>query len=224
MTDQDSGETKDERYKRQTTEQFAALGRFVQAFDFMVSAVRFGLIQLYTRGSGRDSAKRQRIINIMLHHDVMTAKPLFDIFRAGIATVLFDDEYPIIPAEREATLSILKQVNTAYVALANRRNEFVHGSWHIGWTSTNQEDFSKINFHKFKTTKTGLAAADPLVDIADLGNLISECDRLKCLIETLTLCLMMEIDNRPSVFAGGKKVTASFRLEGETWTGGIKET
>ena len=48
MTDE-SGETRDEKYRRQTTESFALLGRFVQSFEQMVNWARSGSIMLLSK-------------------------------------------------------------------------------------------------------------------------------------------------------------------------------
>src|SRR5947207_2364955 len=105
MTDDgNTQETRNQRYTRQTGEQFEAIGRFVQAFELMVDAVRYGLLQLTAR-----DPKHQRLLNIVFHYKSMTASPLIDIFRAIIAEIVLDADYKIQKSESDAALKIMAQ-------------------------------------------------------------------------------------------------------------------
>src|ERR1700730_4099177 len=68
---------KPKTYEKNTKEQYEALGRFVEAFEAMVNEVRESTIALIER-----DGKHRRLIEIVLHHQVLTAKPLYEIFRA----------------------------------------------------------------------------------------------------------------------------------------------
>jgi len=67
----------DNAYKKNTTEQYESLGRFVEAFERAVNELRECSITLIER-----DGKHTRLIEVALHHQALTAKPLFDIFRA----------------------------------------------------------------------------------------------------------------------------------------------
>ncbi|HWN48568.1 MAG TPA: hypothetical protein VNO18_01820 [Xanthobacteraceae bacterium] len=70
-------------YEKNTKEQYEALGRFVEAFEAMVNEVRESTIALIER-----DRKHGRLIEIALHHHVLTAKPLYEIFRAVVIPLL----------------------------------------------------------------------------------------------------------------------------------------
>ena len=76
---------KPKTYEKNTKEQHEALGRFVEAFEAMVNEVRESTIALIER-----DGKHCRLIEIVLHHQVLTAKPLYEIFRAVVVEVVDD--------------------------------------------------------------------------------------------------------------------------------------
>ena len=63
----------------QYTKAYEALGRFVEAFESMVHETRSIAIRLLSDGK---NTYHHDLIEIAFHHNCMTAKPLFEIFRA----------------------------------------------------------------------------------------------------------------------------------------------
>jgi hypothetical protein len=72
-----------EAYNKNTQEQYEALGRFVVAFEAMVNEVRDCSINLLLTED-----EVSALVDIAFHHPVLTAKPLFEIFRALIVEFL----------------------------------------------------------------------------------------------------------------------------------------
>lgn len=155
MSDLQRQELKDERRQRQTREQFEALGRFVQSFEQMVDAVRRGIILV----SGI-SGFQCDLLQIVLHHQVMTAKPLFDVFRAITSVVMNDPKRRIPEVEFNVMQDLLKQVANRYQDACSRRNDLLHGTWYIGWHCADQEDFSELIIDKRKVSAKGLSQAE----------------------------------------------------------------
>src|SRR5262245_28243863 len=108
MTDElpESFETPGDRQKRIENEKFAALGRFVQEFELMVAEVRDSCQDLVS-----EVPSKRVLLNLVFHHRVFTAQPLFDVMRALYAEVIAADP-EVEKKEREAILSVLKQVGT----------------------------------------------------------------------------------------------------------------
>lgn len=191
-------ETRDEKFKRQTQEQFEALGRFVQDFELMVEAVRFG-------GAGLLSAGR--LANIVFHHSALTAAPLFEIFRAMVIEALAESDRDVPAREQDVANAVLTSIADQYNHLVARRNELLHGTWHIGWASPDQEDFSKIPAMKLKVTKAGLRSVDMPRDIDELRALSSQCKRLNKMIYAVYFC----------VLHGENAFSRKFQKDGSDW-------
>jgi hypothetical protein len=75
----------DEAYQKNTKEQYEMLGRFVEAFELMVNEVREICIFLAAR-----DVRNAALVETILHHQALSAKPLIDILRALVAEVLND--------------------------------------------------------------------------------------------------------------------------------------
>src|SRR5262245_13873159 len=99
----------------------------------MVSSVRMGCFALI---STPDNDKR---ILVILHHQVMTAKPLFDIFRAMLAEFFNDPKHSETLHKRVAE-QVVAQIGKEYSELVTRRNELLHGTWYAGWVRPETED------------------------------------------------------------------------------------
>ena len=144
---------KPKTYEENTKEQYEALGRFVEAFEAMVNEVRESTIALIER-----DGKHRRQIEIVLHHQVLTAKPLYEIFRAVVVEVVddaislkkakagrvFDRDPPLVvdlmekalqfaSADRDVFLGVMSTIADEYNTLVNKRNNLLHATWFIGF-------------------------------------------------------------------------------------------
>jgi hypothetical protein len=170
---------RDEKFRAQTSEQFEALGRFVGSFALLVDAVRTASYFFLSRGD----PKHGQLVNVVLFHQSMTANPLFEIMRGLYAMLIV--EYPdrFKPEEVVVINSVLLYCAREYGKLANLRNDLLHGTWHIGWASPDQQDFSTMHVQKFRVGKTGYKLADGLPQSAEeLRALAKRCDDLTLLL------------------------------------------
>lgn len=76
--------SREERYKAQTTEQFAALGRFVQEFEQAVFELRRVPIFLF----GGFNTEQQRRAQVMVGHEAITAMAPMDIVSRLIGEIM----------------------------------------------------------------------------------------------------------------------------------------
>jgi hypothetical protein len=182
MTENDTPETREQRYQRQTKESFEYVGRFVQAFELMVGRVHSGVLNLTSNGP-----KHQRLINIIFNG--MAANTLFATWRSLLAEIVNDPHYKVDKETRLLTMKILSQAAEEYQALLTLRNDMLHGRWHIGWASQSDEDFSEIKVTKFKSTAKGFQTAPTPSTIDEIKSIIGRCDELGRNISALDMCL-----------------------------------
>lgn len=171
-------------YDKNRKEQYAALGRFVEAFEALVNEVRDCCLEIIA-ASG--SAKLG-LVEIAFHHQAMTAKPLFDILQAMMAEVIKDPNAPEY-VDREAFSQVLKQINKEYSDLASTRNNLLHGTWYIGYSSPDDPNSEKFQIRKFGTTKQGLKRLELPEGAAELDALTNRCEATRDWLSVLCACL-----------------------------------
>jgi hypothetical protein len=176
--------TDDGAYKKNTSEQYEALGRFVEAFEAIVNELRESCIYLLVSDDPRG-----RLADVAFHHPALSAKPLWDIFRALVVEYIDQPEIRITAKDREAFLGVLKVIDTEYQALVNKRNILLHGAWFIGYPSFDDPDSKLFSVRKFKPTKTGLTKEETPKDAAELLRLRDRCKKLRDWISWLFACL-----------------------------------
>jgi hypothetical protein len=168
----------------------------------MVHATRFSLLMLLS-----NNPKHQRLLNIVFHHHSMTSGPLISILRSIIAEIVTDPDYGVIAPERDAVLAIIKYIATEYEKLASIRNNLLHGTWHIGWAHPDDQDFSELRIHKFKSTSRGFESQELPKSADELNSITKECDEIEHLIRSLWGCLIMP----NGTLDGGCLVTKKFQ-------------
>jgi hypothetical protein len=134
----------------------------VQEFEQMVGIVRMSCILL----TSEFTSDGQRLMSIVFHHNSLTAAPLFDIMRALYAELAKEKDLP--QPERHTLRSILKQIAKAYGDLVTSRNSLLHGTWFVGWASSEDQDFSELKIDKHKVTAEGLVQVDLPKHVDDL--------------------------------------------------------
>ena len=183
--------------EKNVKEQYEVLGRFVEAFELMVDEVRGVCIdriwEAVIADTGLDLAigqeYRKQLIEISFHQQNMTAKPLWDIMRAIIAEIIAQKSNPH-HADYANFKSLLTFMEGEYSALYNKRNELLHGTWLIGYTSAEDPHSKNFRVRKFKTTADGLTEAAPLPqDVSGLSSLTKRCDRMRTWIAEIDFCM-----------------------------------
>jgi len=165
-------------YQTNVRAQYEALGQFVESFEKMVDDVREICIQRI--GSGGD----ERLAEIAFHHQAMTAKPLFDIMRAILAHAVNHH------ADRALFRSVLGRIEREYSHLYNKRNELLHGTWFIGYSSQKDPDAAEFYVKKLKTSADGLVGVKDLPKNAhELTDLANACSEVRIWLGEIDRCI-----------------------------------
>jgi hypothetical protein len=176
-----------EELTKNTTEQYAALGRFVEAFELMVNEVREICIERVCDAIG--SGERERLVEISFHNQSMTAKPLFDTMRTIIAEIVNVETSPHY-ADRTIFKKVLSCIETEYNHLYNKRNELLHGTWLVGYTSFDDPNAKQFRVRKYKTTSDGLADVELPKNVPELLDLVERCDDTRTWLGHVDFCLL----------------------------------
>jgi hypothetical protein len=219
----------DATYKKNTEEQYAALGRFVEAFESMVAEARLMCIEII--GCKR---RQSDLANVALNHQCITAKPILDILRALIAEVMEDafeaqrfhkengtdirqrflssigdlDPIKFTIAERDTVKGVLKTIASEYEALANKRNNLLHATWMIGYVSQDDPNSEQFYVRKYSAGATGLEVIDLPKNATQLLELVSRCDTVRSWLAWLYSCLQGDAH---------LPITTTFQNHGKQW-------
>jgi hypothetical protein len=167
------GERKD-RYEAATKAQYEALGRFVQAFELMVFAIRSSI----EHRLGLESKNMVFFTRMLFHHSALTAQPLWEMFRAVVYTDV-SELRPINPPDHDEFHKILGVIAKEVVDLIKVRNIIIHGTPLIGFISSAQEDFTPMTIHKSGVSATGVKYADAPKSAAEVMALVDRCQRVE---------------------------------------------
>jgi endo-1,4-beta-mannosidase len=94
------------------SEQYAALGRFVTVFENTVN-----LIRTATVGMLASNRRYEKLVNIAFHSSVMTAEPLFQVFRAVVGQIVTDEEFGFPKQQGQDILSVMNQIAGEFDAI-----------------------------------------------------------------------------------------------------------
>lgn len=169
-------DSRQETYEKQTAQLYAGLGEFVAQFEQMIFAMRYVLPMAF--GGGRDLTAL-----IAPAYAELTADPLRRVFGATMAIAIDQSQLP--PEEKAVGYKVLKGIVKRVQTLTEKRNEIVHGTWFIGWASSDQTDFSKASGFKPKNTKDGVSHKNISRTRADFDDLIIDCLEASCLVKRM---------------------------------------
>lgn len=167
-------------------EQFAALGRFVQSFEQMVEAVRFGCHTMHMRPGPQTD-----MLRVVWHHRAMTAAPLFDIYRAMLAIFVSSENSVLTAEEQKFVIDVMKEEASEYSDLTKIRNELVHGTWFIGYGSADQEDYSEFLVTKTKVGASGTTQSEMPKTVGELSAFEKRCERLDRVLRWLPMFTLL---------------------------------
>jgi hypothetical protein len=193
-------------YETNVREQYERLGRFVESFEAMVNEVRTRCVYLL----GEEGPKLQLHL-IIFHHQSLTAKPLFELFRAMTIQTLsekgFKEKHQIETGTVDAFRGVLAQVSKEYFDLVNLRNSLLHGTWFIGYVG---DDPSSPDFdvYKYAVNKDGLSRVELPRTASELADLSTRCDEIKDLVSLVNECM-----TNKSFY----KITDHFHCKNGTW-------
>jgi hypothetical protein len=196
-------ETREARYNRQTTENFAAIGRFVQAFELMVHATRTGSLLLVAKDHSQ-----QALLNRILHHSALSAMPLFEIWRSLVTAIVTELLPNLAPEQRDTTLLVLSQLAKDFQEIVAERNKLLHATWLIGWAGSGEQDFSRAPAMKFSWDKKGALSSHVAETPGELIQLAAKCGDTEHAIRSLVACF---------VLSSGPRVVENFQKIDGRW-------
>jgi hypothetical protein len=172
-------EDRKERLEAAKIEQFAALGEFVQDFELVCFALKPLFVFCFHRYGL--SPQGQPLANIAIDNHYLTADPLVSIVSAVYQMAVKDDE---------VALKVMRDLEKRFKALIEIRNRVIHGTWLIGWTGSEQQEFSEIIGIYNKITKNGLEARDMPKSASELKKLSEEAKDLEDIARRLMIPLL----------------------------------
>jgi len=197
-------------------DQFAAIGRFVQSFEDIVSTLRWHSHRImlgdHLGVSGPDPRAMipwWNINELILHHPSMTARNLLDIWRSLLAEQ--SKALTSLKILTEDGNKVVKGVSGEVVAdfgdICNKRNSVIHATWRIGrWRS--DEDFAKLGVTKYNVSQDGFEVRTDLPKtFDDLMALGTRCCRLHERLGRFLQFYHYHPHNIEAVFKKSKKST-----------------
>ena len=185
-----------EEYEKNTKEQYAALGRFVESFETMVYYARDGAFNLLLDGFVREpnlGYQQARLIGIPLFHQSLAAKPTFEIFRAILMEKITDQKYRKVYDISDDQIKIysgaLGAISGEYEWLANKRNDLLHGTWFIGYTDSNDPHSTKFHVSRHRTTAEGMKKLVMPETAQELDALSERCEETTSWIAAVQSCV-----------------------------------
>lgn len=194
------------KYDKHSQAQYAALGRFVEAFEAMVDQTRNDCISLLAANT-----MQADWLSVPFYHQVMTAKPLFEILRGVIAQMINDEDFRavhgITNAEQTMFLSVLAHIASEHETLTKTRNDLLHGTWGIQFRASLKE----FTVERRRVGKLGLSSPDGLPkNVAALDELSQRCREVAWWIRAITGCM-------PIGTGDDLTLTKTFIREGREW-------
>jgi len=178
----------DEPTEKNINAQLAALGSFVESFELMVDEVRYTCIERICHALG-SVVENDTVVEVPFHHQVMTAKPLYDIMRAIVAEIVSKPSHFHFQ-NREQIKSLLGFIENEYNNLYYKRNELLHGTWYIGYANQSNPLSQEFLVRKLKTTSEGLRSAKELPKNAEeLSKLAQRCRTVAEWIGNVDYCI-----------------------------------
>lgn len=195
-------DSRQDLFKKQTAEQCEKIGRFVVEFEQACSWLRIGIIfSLH-----RDGLKTQRLAQILIDNKYMTAAPLIEAYEAIMTQTGVRED----PIQRE----VLDQVFKEFRDLIIERNNIVHGEWFIGYTTVDDQDFSKMAGIKGNPSKKeGMGFKHLPTSVEELSELVERARSLKDLLMVIHGLLTIQASGE-----GKGKFEKNLIKVGETWT------
>lgn len=169
------------KYTKQTNQQYALLGRFVNKFELMIFQLRNGI----RNNAGFQNMRQQKISNIFFAE--LSAHSLVKIYKS---IVLLDTDLD------KFTTALLSSLHNRTQNLITKRNEIVHGTYFIGWASQDDVEFSTSPGFKNMNTKDGGVMRQLELNKENIEILINECDFLSDFYIRFSTSLMLSVEMR----------------------------
>lgn len=129
---------KQEKFDLQTNDLYRAYGRFAVNFEHMCSSIRTCILFAF-------QLQKQELLRVLLADQ--TADPLIKKLRAIIS---------IIFRKKAEEIKHIDPLFKFCISIIEKRNEIIHGTWFIGWASSEQTEFDSANGKKDKIKSEGV--------------------------------------------------------------------
>lgn len=166
-------EQRQQKLKEQSNAQYAAYGEFAVKFEHVCQAVHTAMVFMLLK----EGLRNQQVAHVLLAN--LTADPLRTLFAALIA-----ETQQLTSQEKKIIDSLLKR----FQSLTEKRNDIIHGTWFIGWASTDATDFSTISGFKHHRSSKGASAKSFKYTVNDFQILTKESESLHKLFMRLHGC------------------------------------
>jgi len=177
--------TEEERealYTSQTTEQYAAIGRFVVEFENACGSIRSMMMRLLQMGG----LKSQPLGNILLDSKSMTASPLIYAYEA----MLRECGLMAVPTQEE----VFNQLCKEFRDLMEVRNNYVHAHWFIGFSNPANKDFSRFGALKGSPSKKkGMAYVDMPKNVDEIIGMADQAKELACFLREVEAAITLQV-------------------------------
>lgn len=167
------------KYTKQTNQQYALLGKFVNKFELMIYQLRESI----KNNAGLQDIRQQKISNIFLAE--ATANSLINIYRSIIL---------LNPNLDKFTSTLISSLYKRTKDLISKRNEIIHGTYFIGWASQDDVEFSTSLGFKNKNKAIGVVTEPLELNKENMQESINECEFLTNFYLRFSMCLMMGFD------------------------------
>lgn len=181
-----ANETRQTKMKRQIDELYRAYGEFAVQFEHLIDGTRMAIADILQH----EGLHNQQVANIILAD--LTAAPLRNLFGSLVGETKNLDKN-----DRRIFDNVLKRMQ----ALTERRNEIIHGTWYIGWTSEVDDDFSIASGVKLHKSNKGGAVKSFKHSVTDFENLSKEAVALSNVVLRIYSC-----------FHAGRSLALNFKV------------
>lgn len=158
------------KFEVQTAQLYEVIGKCAVKFELISFYLRQGITILL----GEHGLKNQRLSQVLLAD--LTAYPLKSILQSLITEIA-----TLPPRDKTICDKIFAKVQN----LIEQRNAIVHGTWFVGWASTEDTDFSIASGHKWSRGKRGANLRQAQYECSDLNAFANECDIAAKLVNRL---------------------------------------
>lgn len=163
-----------QKYDEQTEDLYAAIGRFAVEFEHVCHRMRVIIMTIL----GKEGLANDKVMQILLSEQ--TAEPL-----RGVVVSLIYETQTLSDTDRKIVHKILKEIQD----LTKLRNDVIHGTWFIGWVSSDDTEFTDALGIKFKKDKDGVATKNFSWKKNDFDELTEKAKELTNLLARLSGCI-----------------------------------
>jgi hypothetical protein len=171
-----------------------ALGRYLDEFEQTIFNIRRECVALTSLlHEPSNHLIQQRLMQVVFNHRGMTADNLFRIYEGLVGEIVNDQQMKISNETKEAIVGSLRSVNKLFNDMTETRNNFVHGTWFIGWGNSATSDWSEASLLRVSVKQAGAEHTLRLIDPKAIDACTIKCKETNSLFMLFGTCLKFEI-------------------------------